>query len=92
MHEWKKKLNRLLKICSEGILPRTAHIQDPYEGTAQVGCFGGSATVFKCLHNGAKVAVKVINAQISSFGNAFRVSAISMPTAPGADRRVLGLL
>lgn len=81
MHEWKKKLNQLLKICSDGVLPRTMHVQDPSEGTAQVGCFGGSATIFKCLHNGAKVAVKVINTQISSFGDAFRVSAIVVFTA-----------
>ena len=82
VREQREKLNQLSKLCSrKGILPRPMHIWGLAVGSARAECSGGSASLFRRMHNGIQVAVKVMNLTRSSDRDkVFRVSSISKST------------
>jgi len=77
-----KKVKKLSRICGQtGVLPRSMHIQGLSEGSTEPECHGGYASVFKNMHDGILVAVKVIKMYLTSDTNSiFRVSSIVTPT------------
>ena len=81
--ERREKLNQLTKLCSrKGILPRSMHVWGLSEGSAEAECSGGFASLFRRMHNGIQVAVKVVNlTRTSDRDKVFRVSSISGSTA-----------
>lgn len=81
--ERSKKVNQLSKICSEkGILPRSIHIQGLSLGSAEAERSGGFANVFRRMHDGMQVAVKVMTLTLAGDRDkVFRVSTISTSTA-----------
>lgn len=77
-----EKVNKLSKICGRtGVLPQAMRIRSLPEGSEEPECFGGFASIFKHMHNGIRVAVKVINTYATSdTDNVFRVSFVPMST------------
>ena len=71
-----KKVRKLSGICGQkGVLPRSMHIEGLSEGSAEAECLGGYASVFKTMHDGVLVAVKVIRMYLTSdTDSVFRVS------------------
>ena len=80
--ERRKKVNQLSKICSrKGILPKSMHIRGLAEGPAEARCSGGFANLFRSMHNGIQVAVKVMKlTQASDHDEILRVSSITVST------------
>ena len=58
------------------------HIHGLAEGSTEAECSGGFASLFRRMHNGIQVAVKVMNLTHTSDRNkVLRVSSISSSTA-----------
>ena len=76
-----RRVKKLSRICGQkGILPRSMHIKGLSEESTEAECLVGYASVFKNLHNGILVAVKVIKIYLTSDTESiFRVS--SIPTS-----------
>jgi len=76
-----KKVKKLSGICGQkGVLPRSMHIEGLSEGSAEAECLGGYASVFKTVHDGVLVAVKVIKMYLTSDTESiFRVSSVFIP-------------
>lgn len=71
-----RKVKKLSRICGrKGVLPQSMYINGLPEDSAEAECLGGYASVFKRMHNGILVAVKVIKIYITSDTESiFRVS------------------
>ena len=61
-----KLFNKLCKTCSRHrVVPKSMHIPDCSEGSVEVEC-GGFANVSQSIHEGRRVAIKVVRVYVTS--------------------------